>query len=857
MAAAHLTRLEAEERVGIVHAPSYEVDLDLTGDGGTFRSTTVVRFGATPGASTFIESTTLEVHELVLNDRPLDPAAVIDGDRIRLVALEAQNELVVRSTRAYSNTGEGLHRFVDPVDEAVYLYTEFAVAEANRVYAVFDQPDLKASVRFTITAPAAWQVLSNAPTPDPVPAGTDGTTATWAFETGPVISSYIVAIIAGPYAAWRGAARSIDGRDVPLGLFTRASLAQYAEPDVMFETVQAGLAFYERAFGVPYPFGKYDQVFVPEYNWGAMENVGAVTFNEGYLFRSRVSDARREQRAIVVLHELSHMWFGNSVTMRWWNDLWLNESFATWASTLATSQVTEFTGVWATFASDEKTHAAEQDQLPSTHPIVAEIRDLGDVEVNFDAITYDKGASVLKQLVAWVGLEAFQRGVGAYLTAHGGGNATLRDLLDELERASGRDLTRWSELWLETAGVNTLRAIVETDAAGTITAARIEQTAAAAHPTLRPHRVAIGCYSADEHGALVRTHRLELDVDGAVTDVPDLVGVQRPDLLLVNDDDLTYAKVRLDDASFAAAIAGLAELADPVARAVVLGSAWDAVRDAELPASEFVRLVLGSVGHETQSAARGLALSRLELAVGRYLADEHRERIAAETGDAVWALAELAQAGSDTQLQFVKAFTRLAATQAHADVLGSLLDGSIKLPGLDVDLDLRWELVIARSALGAASDEEIDAALALDETAKGRQLAETARAARPDQAVKDAAWRRVATDASLSNDLARAIAEGWRRTTAPELLATTATAYFEMLQRTWSERSFTMASLIVSRLFPSPLVDEELAAMAREWLAANVSPAPLHRLVSEQLDELERALAARACDASMLSGAAQ
>ncbi|WP_159604538.1 aminopeptidase N [Agromyces humi] len=857
MAAAHLTRLEAEERVGIVHAPDYEVDLDLTGDGGTFGSTTVVRFGATPGASTFIDSTTLEVHELVLNGRPLDPAAVIDGDRIRLVDLEAQNELRVRSTRAYTNTGEGLHRFVDPVDDAPYLYTEFAVAEANRVYAVFDQPDLKASVRFTITAPAGWQVLSNAPTPDPVPTGTDGTTATWAFETGPVISSYIVAIIAGPYAAWRGAARSIDGREVPLGLFTRASLAQYAEPDVMFETVQAGLAFYEQAFGVPYPFGKYDQVFVPEYNWGAMENVGAVTFNESYLFRSRVSDARREQRAIVVLHELSHMWFGNSVTMRWWNDLWLNESFATWASTLATSQVTEFTGVWATFASDEKTHAAEQDQLPSTHPIVAEIRDLGDVEVNFDAITYDKGASVLKQLVAWVGLEAFQRGVGAYLTAHAGGNATLRDLLHELERASGRDLTRWSELWLETAGVNTLRAIVETDAAGTITAARIEQTAAPAHPTLRPHRVAVGCYSADEHGALVRTHRVELDVDGAVTEVHDLIGVRRPGLLLVNDDDLTYAKVRLDEASFAAAIAGLAELADPVARAVVLGSAWDAVRDAELPASEFVRLVLGSVGHETQSAARGLALSRLELAVGRYLADEHRERIAAETGDAVWALAELAEAGSDTQLQFVKAFTRLAATQAHADVLGSLLDGSIKLPGLEVDLDLRWELVIARAALGAASDDEIDAALALDETAKGRQLAETARAAYPDQAVKDAAWRRVATDASLSNDLARAIAEGWRRTTAPELLATTATDYFEMLQRTWSERSFTMASLIVSRLFPSPLVDEELAGMARDWLAVNPAPAPLHRLVSEQLDELERALAARACDASVLSGAAQ
>jgi aminopeptidase N len=855
MPAANLTRIEAEERVATVSAPAYEVALDLTRGSEVFRSETVVRFRGVAGASTFIEACTETLHSVVLNGEALDPATVGDGTRIRLERLAADNELRVVADARYTNSGEGLHRFVDPVDDAVYLYTEFAVAEANRVYAVFDQPDLKASVRFTITAPAEWKVLSNAPTPESKPA-TEGT-ATWAFETGPVISSYIVAIIAGPYAAWHGSARSIDGRDIPLGLFTRASLARYAEPDVMFDTVRAGLGFYETAFAVPYPYGKYDQIFVPEYNWGAMENVGAVTFNESYLFRSRVSDARREQRAIVVLHELSHMWFGNSVTMRWWNDLWLNESFATWASTLATAQVTEFAGVWATFASDEKTHAAEQDQLPSTHPIVAEITDLADVEVNFDGITYDKGASVLKQLVAWVGLDAFQQGVGRYLAANAGANATLRDLLDELERASGRDLARWSELWLETAGVNTLRTLVETDAAGTIISAHVEQSAAPSHPTLRPHRLAIGCYSTDEHGVLARTHRIELDVDGPTTAVSDLVGLARPELLLVNDDDLTYAKVRLDPASFATAIARLGELSDPVARAVVLGSAWDAVRDAELPANAFVRLVLGSVGHETQSAARGLALSRLELALARYLADDHREGLSVEAGDAVWALAELASAGSDAQLQFVKAFTRIAASQAHADVLGSLMDGAIKLPGLEVDLDLRWELVISRAALGAASDEEIDAALALDDTAKGRQLAETARAARPDQAVKDAAWRRVATDTSLSNDVARAIAEGWQRTTQPELLATTAGDYFAMLQDVWATRSYTMASLVVKRLFPAPLVDEELAEMARAWLDANPSPAPLHRLVSEQLDELERALAARARDASELTGTAQ
>lgn len=861
MPAANLTRLEAEERAAIVSAPEYDVKLDLTGDGEHFRSDTTVRFRATPGASTFIEACTEVIHELSLNGRVLDPAVVSDGTRIRLDDLASENELHVVADAGYTNTGEGLHRFVDPVDDAVYLYTEFAVAEANRVFAVFDQPDLKASITFTITAPAEWRVLSNAPTPAPTADG-DAASATWSFEPGPVISSYIVAVIAGPYAAWHGTARSIDGRDIPLGLFTRASLAQYAEPEVMFGLVEAGLGFYETTFDVPYPYGKYDQIFVPEYNWGAMENVGAVTFNESYLFRSRVSDARREQRAIVVLHELSHMWFGDSVTMKWWNDLWLNESFATWASTLATAAVTEFTGVWATFASDEKTHAAEQDQLPSTHPIVAEIDSLADVEVNFDAITYDKGASVLKQLVAWVGLDAFQRGVGAYLTARAGGNATLRDLLDELERASGRDLTRWSELWLETAGVNTLRVVIETtepsgSGPGTIASAHVEQTAATSHPTLRPHRLAIGCYSTDTHGMLARTQRIELDIDGRATAVPELVGRPRPDLLLVNDDDLTYAKVRLDATSFATAVTRPGELADPVARAVILGSAWDAVRDAELPASAFVQLVLGSVGHETQSASRGLALSRLELAIARYLAGEHRERIAIETGDAMWAIAELAPAGSDAQLQFVKAFTRLAASQAHADVLGSLLDGSIKLAGLAIDLDLRWELVTARATLGAGTDDEISAALALDDTAKGRLLAETARAARPDQAVKDAAWHRVMTDPSLSNDLARALADGWRRTTTPELLASTAREYFAKLQQVWSNRSFTMASLVVSRLFPAPLIDEGLAEMARAWLAANPEPAPLHRLVSEHLDELDRALAARARDASELTATAQ
>ncbi|BDZ63152.1 aminopeptidase N [Agromyces mangrovi Wang et al. 2018] len=850
---ANLTRAEAEARAALVSVERYDVAIDLTRGDTRFGSETVVTFTATEGASTFIEATAETVREVVLNGRALDVADVFAGDRIRLDGLADENELRVVFDGAYTNTGEGLHRFVDPVDDAVYLYTEFAVAQANRVFAVFDQPDLKARFRFTITAPEDWQVLGNASTPLATEAVADGA-AVWEFEDTPVMSSYIVALVAGPYAVWRDTAELDDGRVVPLGVFTRASLAQYADPEFMFETVRRGIRFYAGNYGVPFPYDKYDQIFVPEYNWGAMENIGAVTFNEGYLFRSRVPESRKERRTLVVLHELAHMWFGNLVTMKWWNDLWLNESFATWASTLATAELSEFTDAWATFATTDKSNAARQDQLPSTHPIVAEITDLADVEVNFDAITYDKGASTLKQLVAWVGLDAFHAGVGAYLRAHAEGNATLADLLAELETASGRDLAAWSRAWLETAGVNTLRTEIETDASGTITSFAIVQEAAASHPVLRPHRIAVGAYSRGDEG-VVREQRIELDVDGARTEVPELVGTHRPDLVLLNDDDLTYAKVRLDQASTAFALEHLGEIADPVARAVVWGAAWDATRDAELPASDFVRLVIGNLGHETTSSARTSALARLQAALERYVAVEQRERLQAEAGDALWGLVQLAPEASDAQLQYALGFARIASTPAHADVLASLVEGTTVVDGLEVDTELRWELVIALAALGAADDALIDRTLAGDDTAKGRQQAATARAARPDSGSKDAAWLAVATDTSLSNDVARAIAAGYRRAHPETLLESRVGDYFAMLRDVWAGRSFTMADLIVTGLFPAPVVTDETAAAAAEWLAANAdAPAPLRRLVAEGHAELVRALAARARDRAAADG---
>jgi aminopeptidase N len=569
----NLTRVEAEERAALLDVSEYDVRLDLTRGAEVFGSTTTVRFTATAGASTFIDAITRTVRSVTLNGRELDPADVSDGVRIRLDDLAQENELTVVADAMYTNTGEGLHRFVDPVDDEVYLYSQFEVPDSRRMFAVFEQPDLKAVFRFTVTAPSHWEVVSNSPTPEPTSAGDDA--STWTFEPTLRMSSYITALIAGPYGVVRSELTSSDGRTIPLGVFARKSLMEHLDADYVFEKTREGFAFYEERFAYPYPFPKYDQLFVPEFNAGAMENAGAVTFVESYVFRSKVTDAVKERRVTTILHELAHMWFGDLVTMRWWDDLWLNESFATYISTLATAEATEWTGAWTTFNAGEKSWAYNQDQLPSTHPVYATINDLEDVQVNFDGITYAKGASVLRQLVAYVGQDEFLAGVAAYFQRHAFGNSTLRDFTRELEGTSGRDLERWTDLWLKTSGVNTLRPEIETDEDGVITSFAVLQEAAADYPTLRPHRLAIGFYELrDAH--LVRTERFELDVDGDRTEVAELVGRTRPALVLLNDDDLTYAKVRLDAASLEVAMRHLAAFEDSLARSLVFASVWDA-----------------------------------------------------------------------------------------------------------------------------------------------------------------------------------------------------------------------------------------------------------------------------------------
>ncbi|MDP9460376.1 MAG: aminopeptidase N, partial [Actinomycetota bacterium] len=845
MAVPNLTRTDAAARAELLTIRSYDLQLDVT-DGaghpgtGTFRSTTTVDFTCREhGAATFVDLIAETVSSATLNGTELDVSTWTEDGGLPLPDLAAQNTLVVTADCRYSNTGEGLHRFTDPEDGQVYLYTQFEPADAKRMFACFDQPDLKSTFTLHVVAPFDWQVVSN----------TGGRT----IEAGPAgsqlvhftptkrISTYLVALIAGPYA------RVTDSHEgIPLGLYCRASLAKYLDPDELFAVTKQGFDYYHRVFDYPYPFDKYDQLFVPEFNAGAMENAGAVTFLEDYVFRSKVSRATYERRAETVLHELAHMWFGDLVTMRWWDDLWLNESFATYISTLCQAEATEFRTAWTTFANTEKAWAYAQDQLPSTHPIAADIPDVAAVEVNFDGITYAKGASVLKQLVAYVGQDQFLAGVQRYFRRHEYGNTTLSDLLTPLSESSGRDLSQWADQWLRTSQVNTLRPAFELTDDGRYETFAIEQTAVAEHPVLRSHRLAVGLYSEGPDG-LARTSRVELDVAGARTEVPDLVGHPAADLVLINDDDLTYAKLRLDEGSLATLRSRIGAIPDPLARALCWSAAWDMTRDAELPAREWVQIVLAGVDAESEISVVQSLLARVQLALRSYVDPSW-----ADTG---WTLLaehaltslEAAAPGSDMQLQWSRTFAVAARSNEHAGVLRSLLDGSRTLEGLAVDADARWAFLSGLVAIGAAGGAEIDAEEERDATATGIRRAATARALRPTAESKEQTWQRAFFDDSVPNAVHEAMLQGFWHPAQVELTAGYVERYFADIRPLWDRRPGEIAKNAVQYLFP-PVVEPGTIAAADAWLADPDHPAPLRRLVAEGRDGIARALRARERD---------
>ena len=566
------TRAEAAERSAHLSIKSYEVELDLTQGEEIFISHTVVKFTCNkPGYSTFIDAVGKSVISANLNGQVVDTANY-DGESIFINNLAAENELVIKLNGLYSKTGEGLQRSVDPVDNEIYLYSQGETAFIRKMYPCFDQPDLKATFTLSVTAPDHWQVISNNPLKEK--AALTDKKAKWSFTTTPRISTYITALIAGPY--YNVQDEYVGKKKVPLGIYCRKSLAEFLDPEDIFLITKQGFAYFEKVFGLEYPFEKYDQIAVVDFNWGAMENAGAVTFLERLLvFRSKVTERMYNARANTILHEMAHMWFGNMVTMKWWDDLWLNESFAEWSSYLAMVEATRFKKSWTGFNQERKNWAYRQDQLTSTHPIVTDMKDIDTVSGNFDGISYAKGASVLQQLVAHVGRDNFILGLQKYFAKHAFKNTTLDDLLVELTQTSGRDLKPWVSTWLQTAGVNTLRPSleIENDRYKSVSVIQEAPTMPVGSSELRPHRMAVGLYDLVGNKIALRKS-VELDVAGSKTVVSELAGQKVADLLLINDRDLTYAKIRFDERSIATLKAHLGKIDDSLTRALCWSAAW-------------------------------------------------------------------------------------------------------------------------------------------------------------------------------------------------------------------------------------------------------------------------------------------
>ncbi len=845
MAIANLTRTDAQRRAELLDVRGYDVTLDLTDGGGkpgdtTFRSRTVVTFACSePGADTFIDVIADEFAEVTLNGEAVDSTAYRQGTGLPLTGLAADNVLVIDATCRYTNTGEGLHRFVDPVDGSVYLYTQFETADAKRMYTCFDQPDLKAEFTFHIIAPQDWEVVSNSQV-DTTEDGPGGAKLVH-FRTTPRISPYITALIAGPYY------KVTDEHDgIPLGLYCRASLAEFLDPDELFEVTKQGFDFFHRVFDFRYPFDKYDQLFVPEFNAGAMENAGAVTILEDYVFRSRTTQSAYERRAETVLHELAHMWFGDLVTMRWWDDLWLNESFATYASVVCQSEATKYRTAWTTFANIEKTWAYRQDQLPSTHPVAADIPDVEAVEVNFDGITYAKGASVLKQLAAYVGQGQFFDAMKVYFKRHAYENTTFADLLEVLSEVSGRDLSDWSEMWLANSQVNTLRPSYELDADGNYASFAVLQSAVPEHPILRRHRLAVGLYTATPDG-LVRTNRVELDVEGERTEVSELIGQPAADLVLVNDDDLTYAKLRLDERSLATLSERIGDLTDSLARTLCWSAAWDMTRDAEWPGREYVRLVLAGIDAEDEISVVQALLRQVQAALSSFVDPTWAPIGWAQLADKAWEGLQAAPGGSDIQLSWSRTFAAASRTKEHAQRLRGLLDGSLKIEGLTVDTDARWALLNGLVAMSAAGDDEIEAELQRDPTSTGQRRAATAKALRPTSEAKEDAWTLGMSD-DVPNAVQEATLQGFWHPAQTEVTRPYVPRFFAEVGEIWERRPGEIAKNVAAYLFPT-IVEQSTLDVADAWLADDSHPSALRRLISESRDGIARALRCQARDA--------
>lgn len=840
----NLSRAEAKERADHLYVNSYVVTLDVTKGEETFYSKSEVSFTCNkPGYATFIDAVGRSVISATLNGVAVDTSN-FDGESIFLTNLAADNHLIIEIEAEYSKSGEGLQRSVDPSDGEVYLYSQGETAHIRNMFPCFDQPALKATFTLTVTTPGHWQAVSNNPVESKV---TKGDQIEWKFSTTPRIATYLDALIAGPYSSVHDVYKG--QKEIPLGIYCRKSMMQYLDPEDIFLITKQGFEYFEKTFGLAYPFEKYDQIAVVDFNFGAMENAGAVTFREDVLvFRSHMPDKAYLSRANTILHEMAHMWFGDMVTMSWWDDLWLNESFAEWSSYLALAEATRFNGAWSEFNSARKNWAYRQDQLSSTHPIIADMVDMEAVNANFDGITYAKGASVLHQLVAHVGRPQFIAGLQKYFAKHAWGNTTLEDLLVELEASSGRKLGAWVNTWLQTAGVNTLRPSLDIDGAvyKSITIKQEAPLIPAGSKELRPHRLAVGLYDISGEALKLRKS-VELDVVGETTVVAELAGEKVADLLLINDRDLSYAKLRFDDRSIATLKTHLGKLDDALARALCWASIWDMHRDAEISSADFLEIALNGLAGESDDAIVNIVLGQLGTSVEAYAKDSNRDAYREKLADGLWSLTQKSVPGSDLQLLISRAFAINAQTAEQTAKIRELLDGSA--PGLKVDADLRWYFLIALTERGATTKAELDAEVAKDNTTTGNLAYETCLAAMPNHEAKAYAFNK-GLDAEVATSVRSALVAGFQRPIQRTLLEPFVNLYFDNLISVWESRSYEPAAKFVTGFYPTWIVKQSTVDATNAWLngAGKDSPTVLRKLVKESQDGLIRALKVQALD---------
>ncbi|MEU9704452.1 aminopeptidase N [Streptomyces sp. NPDC047981] len=825
-----LTREEAQTRAHLLDIQRYTVDLDLTTGDETFASTTVIRFTARTAGDTFIELKPVTLHSLHLDGEPLDPAS-LDDNRVPLTLTEGEHELRAVTTMRYSRTGEGMHRFTDPTDGESYVYTQLFMEDVQRVFAAFDQPDLKAVFELTVKAPDDWTVLSNGIT-EQLPDGR------WQAAPTPLLSTYFVCVAAGPWHSVR-----TEHAGLPFAIHCRRSLAPHldADADEILDITKACFDRFHEKFDEPYPFDSYDQAFVPEFNAGAMENPGLVTFRDEFVYRSAVTVTERQTRAMVIAHEMAHMWFGDLVTLRWWDDIWLNESFAEYMGyqTINEACADRFPDTWIDFGIERKAWGYDADQRPSTHPVAPDpdaVPDTASALLNFDGISYAKGASALRQLVAWMGEKDFLAGINTHFKRHRFGNATLADFIDNLASATDRDVHAWADQWLRTTGVDTLTPELGGDETRT--------TLTVHHDGSRPHRVAVGIYDRDlvDGRRLVPRERVEIDVPQA--EPLDLAG-PRPALVVLNDGDLTYAKVRLDDDSLKTVVRGLAGIPDALTRALVWNTLRDMVRDGELDPRAYLATAEAHLPEETDLAVvQGvLAFARTQIA-DRYLpADDRPAALALLTGLAR-DLIRRTEDGDNPGLRLTAVRTYIGSATQPDTIAGWLADGTVP-GGPEIDPELRWRVLARLAVLGALDEAAIDSELARDPSATGQEGAARCRAALPAPEAKAAAWSRLFDTDDLSNYLFTATAQGFWQPEQADLVREYIPRYYPAATALATRRGAAMAEAAGRHAFPVHAIDQESLTLGENHLTDPALTPALHRKLVDQLADLRRALKVR------------